>query len=39
MTSEPKRKKTIPLWLLLLIVAALGVLLALLFPITSKPPM
>jgi hypothetical protein len=34
-----KRKRTVPLWLILLIAAALGIGLALLFPITNSPPM
>jgi hypothetical protein len=39
--NVPKRKRIFAEWflLLLLVVAALAVLLALLFPITSKPPM
>ncbi len=39
MTNVQKAKKRIPLWLVLLIVAALGIALGLLLPVWSSPPM
>lgn len=37
--GTPKRRRTVPFWLVLLIAAALGIALALLFPVMSRPPM
>jgi hypothetical protein len=39
MADEQKTKKRIPLWVVLLIAAALGLILGLLFPITGSLPM